>query len=108
MRRGYREEVHVLRAPVVTDSYTGNETRDWAAARRRGPFPAAVQPASTDELTDRRQVTLTRWTVNMEPEDVLATDRVQWRGDDYDVDGEVGSWPGSPRNHLEFTITRAS
>lgn len=112
-RRGYHTELFLLRAPVIADPYSGNETRDWDAAKELGPYPAAVQPGSGQagagqELTDRMQVTITRWSVNMPPVGALPTDRVRWRGDDYEVDGEVGSWPGSPRDHHEFTMNRLS
>lgn len=106
----YRSTIDRLRAPLVVDEATGDERRDWTSPSiRPAPLRANVQPAGSDELTDRRQVVITRWTVSMPLADVEPTDRFRWRGDDYDVDGDVGRFDGrGPGDHLEFTLTRTT
>lgn len=100
----YWDHIEALRAPTTQDPYSGNETRDWANAAAT-PLRADVQPQSTTESTDRRQLVIDRWTVICPPADVSATDRIRWEGLDYEVDGEVGRFKRHGQlHHLEFTI----
>jgi hypothetical protein len=124
VNRRYGDTITVVHAPVTQDPYTGNDTRDWDNATRT-TVAADVQPASEQELNDRRQVTVTRWAVECSPVDtggnaltVEAADRVEWHGapratdgssEPLDIDGEVGVFMRhSVPHHLEFTLKRFS
>ena len=53
----------------------------------------SVQPASAIELTDRGDLLVTNVTVYAPAgTDLLATDRVRWAGDVYEVDGAPARW----------------
>lgn len=62
-----------------------------------------VQPGATQEVLEHANAALIAWTVQAPPDiDVLATDRVRYRGVVYAIDGEPGRW-GSPTGALAHT-----
>lgn len=76
------------RAPLVSSGY-GNQTRDWAAATSQS-YAARVSPVSSTEDVVEQPRTLTRWKCTVGPEaDLAATDRVEWGGATYEIDGDV-------------------
>lgn len=53
----------------------------------------SVQPASASESTDRGELLITNATAYLPAgTDILATDRVQWLGTVYEVDGPPARW----------------
>lgn len=83
-----RDQVVQLRAPLVGGPY-GGQDRDWGNATPT-PRQADVQPVSSTEDVVNQQRTVTRWRLTLYPDrDVEATDRFEWDGDTYEVDGEV-------------------
>lgn len=100
------DQVTQVRAPLVPDRY-GNLRRDWAAATRT-VRPADVQPLSTDEVTVDQQRTITRWRMVLHPDrDVEPTDRIEWDGGTYEVDGDVRRWKRRGAvHHLQAVLMR--
>lgn len=101
------DTVDRLRAPLVGGPY-GNQTRDWANATSV-TYPAEVQPVSSTEDVVNQQQTITRWRLFLGPTaDLEATDRIEWDGDTYEIDGDVERWKrrGAP-HHLEAVLMRA-
>jgi len=102
------ETLLVKRAPLVT-GYGGQKVRDWANAALSAPYTGcAVQADTSQEFTDRRDVVVTRWRANMPPTaDVQPTDRVVWKGTDYEITGEPErpTKRGVP-HHVELVMTR--
>lgn len=109
MSRRYWDRIDVLRAPEKP-GHGGRKVRDWAAAEEGPPHltdvPADVQPATSEEDTNRQQLSITRWRVHCGPDvDLVATDRVRWRGRVLEVDGEVGLFMSHGRpHHLEVVV----
>jgi hypothetical protein len=99
--------IGVTRAPVVTDAYN-NEQRDWTAATTTTVTGCSVQPVVGAEVTVGRETVVSRWQV-FAPEgtDLLATDRVAFAGDLYDVDGEVQRWDFPPLSHVTALLRRS-
>lgn len=108
--------------PIVTDLVTivravkavgyGNAiTLDWGPAASRATVEANVQPAGTSEATDggRDRVTRRIRVFLHAGTDVVATDRIEWGGAAWEVDGEPERWPdptGGGEHHVELTATR--
>jgi hypothetical protein len=77
-----------LRAPLVSTGY-GNQKRDWAAATSTD-FVVHWSTKTVTEVVGDEPKTFTRAKVFGGPDlDLLATDRVLFRGDTYELDGEV-------------------
>jgi hypothetical protein len=93
-----------LRATVTAGAY-GAEVPDWTA-------PAAVdlacefQPLTVQEDLVQQQRTESQWKVFLYAgADVVATDRIHFRGDDYEVDGQPKRWRLRGReHHLELVV----
>lgn len=87
----YQDPVVILRAPLV-EGYGGQLVRNWDEAVP-GVALVNMQPESTTEVTDSRQLTITRWRCFGPADlDLLATDRVQWTDLTLEVDGELERW----------------
>lgn len=83
-----RDTVTIVRAPLISGPYNSS-TYDWANATRT-TAAASVHPVSSTEDVVQQQRTETRWKLYLDPyADLAATDRVEWDGDSYEVDGEV-------------------
>jgi hypothetical protein len=77
-----------LRAPLVAGSY-GNQARNWAGASGTD-FLVHWSTKAVNEVVGDEPRTVTRGKVFGGPDlDLLATDRVVFQGDTYEVDGEV-------------------
>ena len=92
----YGETVTVVRAGLVDDGY-GNQVRDWSTATRTPYDGCAVAQGArdriTEDLTGDRNVIVSDLVVFMPSgADVLATDRLEVRGRDYEVVGEPFAW----------------
>lgn len=109
----FPETVKVVRAPAVDDGYGGVE-RDWANATRTAVgFGVVVQPSESTETPGvGRSPVVTHVRLITPPGkdvDLLRTDRVEWGGSDWDVDGEVARHkrPSTGAfHHLEVTLKR--
>lgn len=79
--------VIVVRPKIVDDDVLDDRHLDWDRATRR-QHRAEVQITSTDELDDGRDAEIVTATIWLRPADALqATDRVEWRGDVFEVVG---------------------
>ncbi len=100
------DRVEVLRATTTEDAL-GNFVADWANATAT-LSPAAVSPLKAEEYTAGRQSTTTYYRVVLpRAVDVLATDRVRWRGTDYDVEGQAEQHSLTGRLHHQEAVMRA-
>lgn len=105
-----------VRAGTRTDR-GGNQVPDWSsgAVNRLEVGQLNIQPATQAEaVDDTRTAATTGWRVQSEEgtrPDITATDRLEWRGLTYEVDGEVAEWPDpltGDVHHIEFTMVRAT
>ena len=81
--------VTLLRAAETENEY-GNTERDWVNATRTAVSGCSVQPVQGDEATVGRDTIVSRWRLFAPADaDIIATDRVEYDGAVYDVDGEV-------------------
>jgi len=89
----YGETAVVVRAPLADDGY-GNRARDWDAATRTQSHGWGFAPRRGDEnAPDGGPGVIVGLTGYGPPDaDVLPTDRVEVRGQVYEVVGEVGVW----------------
>lgn len=97
-----------LRAPLVSGGY-GNQSRDWANATSTD-YPAHVSSVSSTEDIVNQQQTVTRWKCTVGPDaDLEATDRIVWRQNTYDIDGDVQSANGMRGlHHQRVVLMRAN
>lgn len=102
----YGDSVDLLQAALVA-GYGGQQVRDWANATTT-TIAAAVQPRSSVELVDGRQVTTTGLSMHCAVDSGLrAVDRVVWRGTTYEVDGEPLTYSiGGTADHIEVSLQR--
>lgn len=97
----------LLRAPVTTDAYR-NEVRDWDNPVRTLVSGCSVQPAGSDEyVVDRESVTVRLRAFLPGLPDVDATDRAEFDGDTYYIDG-VEPWGFEPLSHTDLLLRRVS
>jgi hypothetical protein len=90
------------------DYGTGNQP-DWATATRTSVAGCSVQPAQGPAYTIDRDSYQSRWTVWAPvATDVAATDRVEWDGQTYEVDGEVQRWRFGGLAHLVLNLRRST
>lgn len=84
-----RDTVTILRPDIRTDRI-GDQVLDWSTPTRI-PLPGcSVQSAgSAEDTVDRQQTTDRRVLLAPPGADIGATDRIQWAGVDYDVDGPL-------------------
>lgn len=89
----YGETVAVLRAPL-TDAPYGNQQRDWGSASRADSPGWGFAPRASDEAAPSDVPAVIVGLTGYGPPgvDVLPTDRLEVRGDVYEVVGEVGEW----------------
>jgi hypothetical protein len=102
------ETVIRRRAPLVDGPY-GNQVRDWENAPPV-TYPAEVQPVSSAEDVVDQQRTVTRWRLFLGPgADLEATDRIEWDGATYEVDGDVERWERrGVLHHIEAVLMRVN
>ena len=89
----YGETAVILRAPLVDAGY-GNQERDWDNATPTESPGWAFAPRPGDETTTSDSPSVIVGLTGYGPPgaDVLPTDRLEVRGDVYEVEGEVGEW----------------
>jgi hypothetical protein len=104
------DRVSLMSAEDLSEDSHGNVTPDWENAPTI-ISPAAVVPLSTSEnLVGGNQVT-TRWRLFLPAAvSVAARSRVLWRGDTYEVDGDVELHTDSRSrpHHLEALLVRVT
>lgn len=85
----FKDSVTVLRAPLVINS--GMEKRDWSNAASHTVNRVQVVAQSTSRDYDGRVLNVSdRRTLRANYDaDIKAGDRVIWKGETYEVDGEV-------------------
>ncbi|NJQ04289.1 hypothetical protein [Streptomyces lonarensis] len=108
----HRDTLTRLRAPETTDTY-GNPTRDWSAAGRLEMPGWRVQPmqgsrATAAETIPREGLARMRRCFGPPGADVLTTDRVEWQGETWRIEGDVDLWrsPTGRLDHTELIISR--
>lgn len=91
------------RAPLTSAGY-GNQKRDWAAATSQA-YPARVSPVSSTEDVVEQPRTVTRWKCTVGPDaDLAATDRIDWDGSTYEIDGDVERHKGLRGLHHQTVV----
>lgn len=117
MRPGFTEKVAIVRPSVEDDDYDEKLVYDDVTPTAV-PFLVAVQPISSTELvpgSNPGEEVTSGWKL-LTPTgcdiDLLATDRVRWRGADYDVQGDVWRWPHPTKpgavHHAEAYLQRTT
>jgi hypothetical protein len=105
-----------IRAGVKTDR-GGNTIPDWSptAVDRLTVTGLNIQPASQAERADEeRDTAITGYRVQSTEgtaPDIKATDRIEWNGQTFAIDGEVALWPDlftDTAHHIEFVMVRAT
>jgi hypothetical protein len=105
-----------VRAGVKTDR-GGNTVPDWSpsAVNRLTVSGLNIQPNAQSEAADeQRDATITGYRVQSAEgtaPDIKATDRIEWNGQTFEVDGEVATWPDlftDTTHHIEFAMVRAT
>lgn len=104
------ETVIRLRAGTTSDRYN-SAVDDWTDPDELEINSCAVAPRlDSEDRTNGRQGVIVGLTVYAPAgADILATDRVRVRGDDYEVDGEPGDWRspyGTANGGLEIALRR--
>lgn len=101
----FRDQVDVLNAADLPVDGHNNPVPDWdqvVGVRE----PAIVQPVSSTENITAEQVVISRWRAFLLPlTTATATSRLRWRGDVYEVDGDVQLFPdlrGRPHHREAF------
>lgn len=91
-----RTTVTLLEPATTTDPYTGEARPNWTATPTEHPdTPAAIEPLSSTEATLTAETVISRWVLYLPAETTIEPSwRVRWRGDDFDVDGEIQVWEG--------------
>lgn len=105
MRLALRDWVTVLNATTVTEDPFGNPIPDWGTATE-SVEPAYVKPVTSDEVVVNEDTVEARWQVVLLPGTVAtALSRLVWRGDTFEVDGEVQPYMdgrGRIRHHAAY------
>lgn len=98
-----------LRGVNSTDEYH-NDTVDWTTPTTVDIPGCSVQPFPGLQVIDQREAITTLYSVWAPVDaDVVDTDRVQWAGKVYDIDGSVQRWQvGSTLDHLLIQLKAVS
>lgn len=98
----------------------GNPTNtlpDWSpgAVTRLTVTGLNIQPnRQTEDADEQRDSVVTGYKVQSAEgtaPDITAVDRIEWRGQLYEVEGEIGIWPelfSDTTHHIEFAMVRAT
>lgn len=104
--------ITIVRAPLASAGrYGGAARRDWDAATRT-PSPGwAMQPlsASENDLDREYAATHTRW-FGPADADVAATDRIEFDGETFEVDGPPARWRDDDGtvHHVQVDVKRVT
>lgn len=110
----FGETLTRLRAPLET-LRAGDKVRDWKGTLDELEVPGvSVQPLTQEEINDAQQRGTTRqqmraYTRPWQLPDIVATDRVRWRGDTWKIDAPPQVWPDPVTgrdHHLVFVMER--
>lgn len=114
MQRLGSETLTVLRAPLVAAPRDGTQYRDWTAPTSTVVVGCMVEPylmsnklvKEDDESREWSQEYLRCWVP--EDADIVYTDRVQWRGDTYEVFGPAQLWVTrrGVRHHKQLNLMK--
>jgi hypothetical protein len=101
--------VTVVRPGTKPADYGTGSQPDWDTATRTAVGGCSVQPAPAAVNTVDRDTFMTRW-VAYAPDgtDVRATDRVEWDGATYEIDGEVMRWALGGLPHIVLNLRRST
>lgn len=104
----FADSVSRLRSTTVEDDY-GNLIRVWSGATPV-VYAAEVQPLSATENTVDQDRLETRWRMWLYPTaDVVATDRIVWDGDTYEIQGDIERWKIKGRlHHLKAILSKVT
>jgi hypothetical protein len=89
------EMIERLRAPLVSDPYSGQPTtRDWANATSATLEGFALDPGGSQETrtVSREQITTTPTLYGPYGADLVAADRVVVRGVTWEISGNAADW----------------
>lgn len=93
----------------------GNTVPDWSNPDRLAVTGLNVQPTSqSEDVDEQRSAAITGYRVQSvegTAPDIKSTDRIEWAGQIFEVDGEVAAWPGlftDAVHHIEFVMVRAT
>lgn len=98
-----------MRAPLLTTGAAGRRARDWSAAVSVAFTGCSFQPLSTTEYISDREFAATHWKAIVPGRaDFVSTDRVEWLGDSYEVDGDAEYWDDmkGKSHHTTFLCKR--
>ena len=100
--------IDVITVYSVTDGATDRYGNPTDALDSGTDLPARVQPESQDEQEGgRRDTRVTKLKVFTEIADITGTSLVDYKGDRYEVFGEVEMYEDrNAPHHLEFTLRR--
>lgn len=105
-----------VRAGTTTDR-GGNTVPNWSpgAVDRLDVAGLNIQPnRQAEDVDEQRDAVVTGYRVQSAEgtaPDITAADRIEWRGQLYEVDGEVAAWPElftDTTHHIEFVMVRAT
>jgi len=97
-----------VRAGQQPSDYGSGTVADWDNTSTETYPGCSVQPVPGSEYTVDRDSTMSRWQAWLPTSaDVLPSDRLEWAGDTYDVDGEVQRWAFPPLDHLVVNLRRS-
>jgi Phage head-tail joining protein len=99
------DTVVVLRPSPVVDEY-GDTVVDWSSAVSKS-YRGSVQPRTTETATANRDGSVSTWVGFIWPAtaDIKATDRIQFGGLTFEVDGEIQPWSiAGLKDHIEIPL----
>lgn len=98
----FRDTLTRLRAPTGT-SVDGMQVQNWKSDEStwtKTDYPCEFQPlGSTEDIVAQQRTESTHRAFLPADADVLATDRLRFLGDDYQVDGQPELWRSRGANH---------
>lgn len=108
MRLG-NQSVTRLRPSSTTDDY-GNTVADWSAPVTLTIVGCSVQPGGGSDQFDNREAITTLYSVWAPlTADVVDTDRIEFAGTVYDIDGNIELWAvGTPLDHKVIRLKAVS
>lgn len=103
-----RDTCTIQRAGTVEDPYGGAGSEpDWDNPTET-EVACSIQPGASREETGDREIVVAAW-VGYFPAgtDLVNTDRILWRGSEFTVAGDVGTWVhGTTSHHLEVPLQK--
>ncbi len=99
----------VTRLRPSTTTSRGSTILDWSHPKRMDIQGCSMQPASTSLTTDGRVLGISDlYTLFAPPNaDITAGDRIVYRGNTYEIDGDVRVQPAAGRlEHIQITLRR--